>query len=575
MINRYRSAISRTLAIIVVIVIVVAAIAAYYVFTTPPPETTTSSPSPTSTPKPTSPTTPPTTSPTLPTLTGNFRSDVVALGRYFESKGVRTIKYTVWAAGDPNSVMRMYGIVEGAEKINSIWSEEGINVKITVDKYWQDSFHALYDEFLSAVPQGTNGDFFVNSYVFIASLAEEGYILDISSYVQAYSSELEDFYAPLMKAAQYNGKYYGIPQDTEARPLYIRRDVAECMGWDLTDLAEKVKNGEFTWYDVYEKALEAKQKGCSTWGLIHRKGSAHPDLIQFIFAFGGKLYDEAEGKLVVDKEALYKWFSVEYQFARAGLLPEDMMAWDWAQQIHPTIVSGDTLFDIGGTWYWTEWQTKKYYTDPDTGEARALTPEEVAEKFYYTLFPAGEPGKEPVTLSQPFMWMIASNAGKDNPDYDANSEAYHMLAFLIVIGASDAEINAIHSIISAHVPVRKSAANLLNDQSWIQKLVNLELDLSKETKDAIRDIVAATAKPENIQFLASVSYMLDYTKLAPSHPLYPKLADILKEAIDKVIRGAMTPEEAVNYVLDKIQADPDLSKNVSIVGEMPSGWEFP
>jgi len=569
MVRRYKSALSRTAAIVIVIIIVIAAIAAFFIFTQAPPQ-----PSPTS---PTSPSPSPTTStpPPTPSLTGDFRVDAISLGRYFEARGINEIKYTVWAAGDPNSVMRMYGIVEGAEKINAIWSEEGINVEVTVEKYWQDSFHALYDEFLSAVPQGTNGDFFVNSYVFIASLAEEGYILDITSYVNAYSSEFADFYTPLMKAAQYGGKYYGVPQDTEARPLYIRKDVADCMNWDLTDLAERVKNGEFTWYEVYEKAMAAKEAGCSTWGLIHRKGSAHPDLIQFIFAFGGELYDEAENKLVVDKEAIYKWFAVEYAFARAGLLPEDIMAWDWAQQIHPTIVSGDTLFDIGGTWYWTEWQTKKYYTDPETGEARALTPEEVAENFYYTLFPAGEPGKSPVTLSQPFMWMIASNAGKDNPGYNEHSEAYHMLAFLIVVGASDAEINAVHSIISAHVPVRKAAADLLNDESWIQRLVNLELDLSDETKNAIRDIVAATAKPENIAFLADVSYMLDYTKLAPSHPLYPKLADIFKEAIDKVIRGALTPEEAVNYVIQKIQADPDLSGNVLIVGEIPSGWEFP
>jgi len=421
----------------------------------------------------------------------------------------------------------------------------------------------------------------VNSYVFIASLAEEGYILDITDYVNKYwDTVFSDFYKPIMDAGMYKGRYYGVPQDTEARPLYIRKDVAACMGWDLTNLAEKVKNGEFTWYDVFAKAKEAVDKGCSKWGLIHRKGSAHPDLIQFIFAFGGKLYDEESGKLVVDKEAIYKWFKVEYEFARAGLLPEDMMAWDWAQQIHPTIVgeletTGNTLFAIGGTWHWTEWQTKDYYVDPKTGEARSLTPEEVKNKFYYTLFPAGEQGKKPVTLSQPFMWMIASNAGKDNPDYEVHKEAYHKLAFLMVVAASDPEINAIHSVISAHVPVRKAATQLLNDEEWIDKLVKLELDLSSETKEAIKEIVEKTAKEINIKFLADVSYMLEYTKLAPSHPHYPKLAEIFKDAIDKVLRGTMTPEEAVEYVVSKVRADPDLSESATIINEIPSGWEFP
>ncbi len=51
---------------------------------------------------------------------------------------MRTIKYTVWAAGDPNSIMRMYGIVEAAYRINKVWSDSGISVKIDVSTYWQD-----------------------------------------------------------------------------------------------------------------------------------------------------------------------------------------------------------------------------------------------------------------------------------------------------------------------------------------------------------------------------------------------------------------------------------------------------
>jgi inositol-phosphate transport system substrate-binding protein len=517
-----------------------------------------------------------------PPLTGDFTKDVVEVGKYLQSKGVSEVKFTVWAAGDPNAVMRMYGIVEGAAKVNKIWEENGVGVKVTIKTYWEDSFKKLYDEFLSAVPQKSNGDFFVNSYVYIGNLADEGYILDLTNYVQKYwGSVFSDFYKPLMDAALYKGHYYGIPQDTEARPLYVRKDVAACMGWDVSNLPALVKDGKFTWHDVYTMALKAKDKGCAKWGLIHRKGSAHPDLIQFIFAFGGKLYDPQTGKLVVDKTAIYKWFTVEYVFARKGLLPKDMMEWDWAQQIHPTVVNdcnsptGCTLFFIGGTWHWTEWQTKSYYYDNKTGQSRPLTPEEIAGKFAYILFPAGDKGGKPVTLSQPFMWMIASNAGKDNLNYDELKDAYHELAFLIVVSASDPQINAIHSIISAHVPVRKAASKLLEDKEWISKLLNLQLNLTKETKDAIKDIVGKTAKPLNIQYLANVSYMLDYTHMAPSHPLYPKLADLFKDAIDKVIRGSMTPEEAVNYLVQKVQADPDLSSNTEIVGEIPKAWTFP
>ncbi|GAB6147982.1 extracellular solute-binding protein [Stetteria hydrogenophila] len=521
-----------------------------------------------------------------PQLTGDFEKDVIAIGEWLEQHGVTEVVYKVQATGDPNSVLRMWGIVEAAEDINDIWASNGINVRIKIERDWSPNFHDQYENFVNQYELGRNGDFLVNSYVFIAPLAADGRLLDITEWVQAYwDSVFSDFYAPLMEAAKYKGRYYAVPQDTEARPLYIRKDVAECMGWSLEGLDEKVKSGEFTWYDVYAKAKEAVEKGCADWGLIHRKGSVHPDLIQFIYAFDGKLYDPQTGKLVFDKEAVYKWLKVERAFADAGLLPRNIFEWDWATQIHPTVVgdrkadggTGNTVFFIGGTWHWTEWQTKKYYKDPKTGEFRPLTPEEVKEKFYYTLFPAGEPGKKPVTLSQPFMWMIAANAGKSNPNYDNPDfrKAYQELAFLIVVAASDPEINAVHSAISAHLPVRKAASKLLKDPNWVDNLINLKLNLHDDVINAIKDIVAKTADPINIQFLANVSYMLDYTKLAPSHPAYDKLASIYFEAADKVVRGELTPEEAIDYIEAKIKADPVLKDEVVISGQVPSGWQFP
>ncbi len=466
--------------------------------------------------------------------------------------------------------MRVYGIVEGARRINDIWKENGVNVRIVItDKRYVSSFQDAYEEFLSKQPLGQAGDFFVNSYVYIPTLAEEGYILDITNYAKAYGKLIDDFYPTLIKACEYKGRLYGLPQDTEARPLYVRKDVAEKIGLDVKTLPEKVRAGEFTWKDVYYWAKKAKDEGYVEWGLIHRKGSAHPDLIQFIFAFGGKLYDEKTGKLVLDVPAVYKWLFVEWKFARDGLIPKDMMAWDWAKQIHPTIVEGKTLFDIGGTWYWTEWQMKKYY------HGRSLTPEEVKEWFAYTLFPAGEKGDKPVTLSQPFVWMINSKAGQQNPKYDELKDIYHELAFLVIVKASDPDINAIHSIISAHLPVRKEAAKLLKDETWLEELKRMNVDLDPTVKQNIKDIVEKTVNPINAQFLANVSYMLEYTHLAPAHPKYPALADIFTDAVDKVLRGEMTPEKAVEYVIQKVKADPDLSKNVEIVGKIPENWTFP
>ncbi len=513
--------------------------------------------------------------PTKVELTGNFEKDVVEVGKALEANGISEVTYSVWAAGDPNSIMRVLGIVEAANRINKIWSDNNVNVKIKIDTRFEREFMPLFEEYLSKQPTGQASDFLANSYIYISTLAEEGYILDITDYVSKYSELVNDFYPTIFEAVKWKDRIYALPQDTEARPLYFRKDVAACAGLDLTNLADKVKNGEFTWSDIYNWAKQAKEAGCADWGVIHRKGSAHPDLIQFIYAFGGKLYNPDTGKLVIDKEAIYKWLYVEWKMARDGLIPENMMEWDWGKQIHPTVTSGKTLVFIGGTWHWTEYQTRSYYTDPTTGEPRTLTAEEVKEFFYYTLFPAGESDKDPVTLSQPFVWTINSRAGEKNPNYDTLKELYHELAFLILVKASDPDINAIHSIISAHLPVRKAAAQLIADENWVNKLKNLEIDLSDEVKNQIRDIVAATVNPINTEFLANVSYMLDYTHIAPIHPLYPKLADIFKDAVDMVLRNQKDPAAAVQYIIDTANADPDLAAEVEIIGEIPSEWSYP
>ncbi len=520
--------------------------------------------------------------PAKPQLTGNLEEDALAIARYLSAKGIREVKYTVWGVGDPNSVLRSLAVVEAAYRLNKLFQENGVDFKITVaHEFRRGGGDQMADDFAKAFQSETNPDIMANSYKHVARFAEEGYILDITGYVEKYmDTELADYYRSLLDAVKYKGRYYGLPQDTEARPLYWRTDVAQCVkektGTDiLADLYARVERGEVTWHTVYQYAKAAKESGCSEWGVLHRKGSAHPDLIQFIYAFGGRLYNPETGKLVVDVPAVYKWLYVEWKMARDGLIPKDMMAWDWAKQIHPTVVCGKTLVWIGGTWHWTEWQTKPYCRDPQTGQEWPLTAEEVKKLFYYTLFPAGDPGGKPVTLSQPFVWYIAANAGKDNPNYEELKDVYQMLAFLLVVKANDPDLVAIHSIISAHVPIREEAAKLVADKAWVDRLAKLEIDLSPDVKNAIKDIVEKTVNPINVEFLAEASKMLEYTRLTPVHPMYPALASIYADAVDKVLRGEMTPEEAIEYIKQKVNADPKLAEAVEIVGEIPKDWSFP
>jgi len=81
----------------------------------------------------------------------------------------------------------------------------------------------------------------------LAALADDGYIISLDDYVQKYWMLLEDIYPSLWNAVKYKGKIWGIPQDTEARPLYFRKDVLRALGWSedeinaLPEKLEKVK----------------------------------------------------------------------------------------------------------------------------------------------------------------------------------------------------------------------------------------------------------------------------------------------------------------------------------------------
>ncbi len=151
--------------------------------------------------------------PQLPQLTGDVRTDIVNIARYLEANGVTEVKFRVHGAGDPNSIHRVYGIVEAAARLNKILEEEGLQLRIVIE---DKKFSAKADEpaevFLQSFPQRQEADIIAVSYRWISTFAEEGYILDLTPYVEAYkNTELADYYESLMNAVTYKGRVYALP----------------------------------------------------------------------------------------------------------------------------------------------------------------------------------------------------------------------------------------------------------------------------------------------------------------------------------------------------------------------------
>ncbi len=429
---------------------------------------------------------------------------------------------SVLAAGDPASVTRKDNVIKACKRLSLLFKILDIPITIEVDEEKSEYFRGKWPEYEKKIWAAYEAkelwDIIAVGHEWIPTLAEKGIIIPLDDYVKKYwDFAFSDIPETLWEAVKYKGHIWAIPQDTEARPVYIWIPALKALGWteeEIKALPEKVKKGEFTLDDMLELAKKAVDMGVVKYGILHRP-SPGAELWQIILAYGGRLWDPEKGKMVLVKSATLKALQWFRKAVDMGVLPSDMTTWSW-RAIHTAVVSGQTMFWFGGTWHWAEWQKVPYH--PELG---AVPEEYLWEHFIFTLVPPGVKGGKPVTISHPFVYVITSQA--DDPD----------LAALVLAMVTQPEFDVAHAVGSAHIPVKKSS---------------LEHPGMKQAK-----------------FLSAVAYMLDYTSFEPMHPLWGKYKDILFKAIQAVELKKMTPEEALKFIEDSIKADPELVKAVEIV----------
>ena len=417
----------------------------------------------------------------------------------------QVIKIKVWASGSPVDVTRVNNVEKAAEILNKMLEAAGAGVKIEVEKQF---FRGDYmDKLTAAFAAGEAPDIIAMKN--LAALAEGGYVIPLDDYIQKYSMLLEDVVPVLWNSVKYKGKIWALPQDTEARPLYFRKDVLRQLGWseeEINALPEKIKNGEITIQDLIKVAKEAMEKGLVTWGFYHRPNFGGTPFIIFYYQYGGILQDPETGKLVLDKKAMLKTLQLLYQMAQEDkVLPPDMIGTSW-RKIHSDFVNGRVLFWFGGTWHWAEWQRVPYHETLGN-----LTEEYEWENIGFALVPAPEPGLKPMTLSSPYLYYVTSQS------------KYPELAFLLITLATSAPLDAEHAVYSGHLPVRTTT---------------LGIPLYKKSK-----------------FHSEVAYMLDYTSVEPIHPKFGIYKDAWITAITKVEKGEATPEQALEEMISTLKSE--------------------
>jgi inositol-phosphate transport system substrate-binding protein len=133
--------------------------------------------------------------------------------------------------------------------------------------------------------------------------------------------------------------------------------------------------------------------------------------------------------------------------------------------------------------------------------------------------PANEEGTgEPITLTHPLVYMVSSQS--EHPD----------LALLLISKATVKELNTDYAVASGHLGV-------LESQSDYPPYTSAE-------------------------FLSATLPLLEYTTFLPNSPFWSAYSEAYYLGIQAVESGDLTPEEAVEVVVDRLQNE--LGDNVKI-----------
>ncbi|AYO30085.1 extracellular solute-binding protein [Biomaibacter acetigenes] len=428
-----------------------------------------------------------------------------------KTTAIENIVIEVESYGSPADSTRSTNLQEAAQELNKILEEKGDNRRVEVKTNHVSSGYDEYNrKFMLAHKSGGGADIRAISHSDIAMMAQGGYILQLDDYVNnsEWSKYVQDIYPNLWDASKWMARIYGIPQDTEARPLYFRKDILKKLGWSdeqISALPEKIKNGEFTLEDMTRLAREAVKKGAAKIGIYHRPNNG-ADFITLVYDFGGRLFDENTGKLIFERKPIKDTLNYFYQIAQVDkVIPSGMTSMEW-RQIHKGWVEGEVLFWYGGTWHWGEYQKVEYHS-----KLGKLSENYMFQNMGYALVPAPSKGGKPVTLSQPYMYVINRNT------------KYPDLAFALIAVASQPKYNVKHAVESGHLVISSAAAE-------------------------------DTAYKQN-RFLHDVQYMLNYTTVQPNHPEFGKFTSAFFKAIQAVEMGEYDPEQAVNWLEEQLKND--------------------
>ena len=403
---------------------------------------------------------------------------------------------TVWAGGSNDAdIYRVEAIEMAADILEREMAILGEEVNIEVDGRID---FGSWDEFKQAVTlgveSGTGPNIVVTSHGDIAPWSSAGIIRPVEDYVDLDAWPLNDIYDNLIEISSFDGIVYGIPQDAESRPFFAWIPHMRAIGYsdeEIAALPARVQSGDYTLYDVLDDAEAMQEAGLVEPGYgFYPRVSNGPDYWQFYQSFGGEMHDSETGQLVLDTEAMTRFYQFFADAVDRGVTRRNHIGTPW-DQWYAEVASGQAGLWHGGTWHYARY-TGNEGLDDFFGNVQ------------FSLIPSGGDGGGSNTITHPLVYLVTSQDDEDTA---------FIAAELIKI-ASEPRINTLHAILSAHLGISESQSqvDLYSGDRW-----------AREATDRL----------------------LPYATAMPNHVGFGDYWNLMWAGLESVWAGQATPEEAV------------------------------
>jgi maltose-binding protein MalE len=181
------------------------------------------------------------------------------------SNDVVTYTIRARAKGSSAEAGRITNLEEAAQRLNAQLEAQGAPYRVELQgelasDSWSDYTQRFVDDFnASQAP-----DIILNGHEMVDEWGAAGYVISLTNYISVeWNSTYSDFYPALWNAVTWNGERWAVPQDTEARPVYFRKDILrDALGWtdaQTTQMVSDTLTGDFTLDDMVSVARQVAQ----------------------------------------------------------------------------------------------------------------------------------------------------------------------------------------------------------------------------------------------------------------------------------------------------------------------------